>query len=79
MTEIEQLKQKKNQEFLEYEKKYAGTVGESVKVAQIETDKQLIQIEKQYQKSKQAVIEKLLDTVADCKPQVHQNAKQLRV
>ncbi|KAJ3338703.1 H(+)-transporting V1 sector ATPase subunit G [Kappamyces sp. JEL0680] len=73
--EIETLKAQKNQEFIEYEKKYAGDTGENVKEAERETIKQLEVIASDFAKNKQSVIAKLLQTIGECKPQIHANAK----
>ncbi|KAJ3270731.1 hypothetical protein HDV01_007487 [Terramyces sp. JEL0728] len=67
--EIEDLKKLKNQEFIEYEKKFAGDVGENVKQAEVETQKQIAQINKDFEANKQKVIDLLLKTIGDCKPQ----------
>ncbi|KAJ3254459.1 H(+)-transporting V1 sector ATPase subunit G [Boothiomyces macroporosus] len=74
--EIEDLKKVKNQEFIEYEKKFAGDVGENVKTAEIETQKQIAQITKDFEANKEKVVDLLLKTIGDCKPQVHANIKK---
>ncbi|KAJ2993713.1 putative methyltransferase-like protein 15 [Globomyces sp. JEL0801] len=71
--EIEALKQQKNQEFIEYEKKYAGDSGDSVKQAQVETKKQLELIGADFAKNKDTVIQKLLETIGKCEPVIHPN------
>ncbi|KAI8893719.1 H+-ATPase G subunit-domain-containing protein [Globomyces pollinis-pini] len=77
--EIEALKQQKNQEFIEYEKKYAGDSGDSVKQAQVETKKQLELIGADFAKNKDTVIQKLLETIGKCEPVIHPNVLKPKV
>eukprot|EP00842_Homolaphlyctis_polyrhiza_P001468 jgi/Hompol1/2321/HPOL_005947-RA len=73
--DIDALKAQKTQEFQEFEKQFAGDSDESVSKALQQTEQSLLDINEAIKKNKEAVIEKLLQTVAKCEAKLHPNAK----
>lgn len=72
------LKLDKNKEFLEYEKKFQGDGAGIVKQQEQITEEELKAIRSEFEKNKNSVINKLLEVIGDCKPEIHPNAIPLK-
>ncbi|KAI9292871.1 V-type ATPase [Neoconidiobolus thromboides FSU 785] len=73
--EIDALKQKKNQDFQEFEKQHLGSTDDVVKSISEETKVKISEIKELYNKNKDSVAQKLIETVLNVKPEPHRNSK----
>ncbi|KAF5375223.1 hypothetical protein D9758_000264 [Tetrapyrgos nigripes] len=74
--EIEEYKKAKEAEFKAFEASHAGTTSEAQAAVDKDTEVKLKSITDQYNKNKEAVVQKLLDRVVLVKPELHRNLKK---
>jgi len=75
--EIEEYKKAKEAEFKAFEASRAGTTSNAQTTVDKETELKLQSITDSYNKSKDAVVKKLLDRVVLVKPELHRNLRKL--
>ncbi|TDL24075.1 V-type ATPase [Rickenella mellea] len=75
--EIEEYKKLKEREYQEFESSRHGTTQSTQSAVDKETDGKLTEITAAYEKSKAAVVVKLLNRVVLVKPELHRNLKKL--
>ncbi|KAF8986229.1 H(+)-transporting V1 sector ATPase subunit G [Entomortierella lignicola] len=73
-TEIEELKAEKNEAFKKFEQDHAGSSDQTTHRVEVETEQKRVEIETAFNKNKDAVLAKLLETVYTVEPKIHPNA-----
>ncbi|KAG0052368.1 H(+)-transporting V1 sector ATPase subunit G [Gryganskiella cystojenkinii] len=73
--EIEELKGAKNEAFKGFELEHAGSSDETTHRVEVETEQKRVEIEAAFAKNREAVLQKLLETVYTVEPKIHRNAR----
>ncbi|GJJ69378.1 V-type H+-transporting ATPase subunit G [Entomortierella parvispora] len=73
--EIEELKAAKNEAFKGFELEHAGSSDETTHRVEVETEQKRVQIEAAFAQNREAVLQKLLETVYTVEPKIHPNAR----
>ncbi|KAI0243752.1 hypothetical protein L0F63_001041 [Massospora cicadina] len=77
--EIDLLKQRKQEELRSFEEEHSGSTEEIAKTIEQDTQSKVDEIRELYNKNKDEVAKKLIETVLNVTPKPHRNAKPTRV
>ncbi|KAF9381482.1 H(+)-transporting V1 sector ATPase subunit G [Mortierella sp. AD011] len=75
LKEIEELKASKNEAFKNFEQEHAGSSDQTTHRVEVETEQKRVEIEAAFNKNRDAVLAKLIETVYTVDPKIHPNAK----
>ncbi|KAF9961584.1 H(+)-transporting V1 sector ATPase subunit G [Modicella reniformis] len=73
--DIDELKAAKNKEFEAFEQQHAGSSDQTSQRVEAETTQKRAEIEDAFAKNREAVLQKLLETVYTVEPKIHRNAR----
>ncbi|KAG0304987.1 H(+)-transporting V1 sector ATPase subunit G [Dissophora globulifera] len=73
--EIDELKVSKNEAFKNFEQEHAGSSDQTSHRVEVETEQKRVEIEEAFAKNREAVLQKLLETVYTVEPKIHRNAR----
>lgn len=74
-AEIEQYRNKREQDYKRYEQSVLGSRGDREKQIDLDTQEKIKQIEKNVKLNKDRALKMLLDMVYDIKPKLHENLR----
>ncbi|KAG0338110.1 H(+)-transporting V1 sector ATPase subunit G [Podila humilis] len=73
--DIEELKASKAEAFKGFEAEHAGSSDQTTQRVEVETEQKRVEIEAAFAKNREAVLQKLLETVFTVEPKIHRNAR----
>ncbi|GAB00035.1 uncharacterized protein L969DRAFT_610370 [Mixia osmundae IAM 14324] len=71
--EVEDLRRKKEEEFKEFEQEHSGDTSSAQTQVDKDTESTVDSIKSSFEKNKADAVKKLLDSVVEIKPELHQN------
>ncbi|CAO3574482.1 unnamed protein product [Mortierella alpina] len=73
--EIEELKASKQEAFKKFEQEHAGSSDQTSQRVEVETEQKRAEIQAAFDQNRDAVLQKLLETVYTVEPKIHVNAR----